>query len=431
MTVEPPSPAPPEAPASWAAVIVNWNGAADLPACLAAVAAQGWPPAEIVIVDNASSDGSLAVLAQWSGPAVRTIASNVNLGFAGGANAGLRATSTPLVAILNPDVTLYPTWASALRTAFRDPHLGAAGGKLLYADSRLVQHVGGAIDPISLVAINIGRGDVDVGQHEAPAEVDFLTGAALMLRRAAVDSIGLFDEAFYPAYYEDVDLCVRLRAAGWGVRYVPSAVGLHRESASVDGSSTAYFRMIHAGRLRYAVKHLPLATLVDTFLPAEARRLSEASQHATGAPAADQTGRSVFPTALVRRPNTGQATASDLPERVAEVGQRWLVEERPFRSSVPVIGPVVAWLRSRLNDAGPRWHVRAILAQQIEFNAAVYRAVRAIATEADAGQLQTQATAAVLTERLEALATEQQRLLDRLQSLEQRLTALAPGDNAS
>jgi O-antigen biosynthesis protein len=412
----------PVAPADWAAVVINWNGAADLPACLAALAAQDWPPAEIVVVDNASTDDSLRVLRRH--PRARVIASQANLGFAGGSNRGIGATRAALVATLNPDVTLHPNWAGALRDAFAaDPRLGAAGGKLLYPDGATIQHAGGQIEPSTLVATNIGRGEPDRGQYDAPAEVAFLTGGALLLRRAALAAVGAFDESFYPAYYEDVDLCTRLRAGGWAVRYIPTATGIHGESGSVDGASAAYYRMIHGGRLRHAAKHLPLRELVGRFLPAEVARLAAAQQHQAEPGADDRLGLSSFPGPLLAWTAPGIAPPPPTAP-VAEVGRRWLVRERPLTSSVPLLGPLIVWLRTRLIEAGPGWHARQILAQQVEFNAAVFRALREIAAEARAATLAQPTGAALLAERLEALAEQQAALAERLRALERRLAAL-------
>jgi GT2 family glycosyltransferase len=458
------SEATPQPLASWSAVVINWNGAADLPACLAALLAQAWPATEIVVVDNASADDSLAVLRAFGErPGLRVLANPTNLGFAGGANAGIATTTGDLVATFNPDVAVRPDWSARLRDAFAaDARLGAAGGKLLFPDGATIQHAGGRIEQPSLVGENIGRGEPDRGQYDAPAEVDFLTGGALMLRRTALDAVGPFDERFYPAYFEDVDLCVRLRAAGWGVRYIPTATGRHREGAGADGAGAAYYRMVHAGRLRFAAKQLPLRELVGVFLPAEAARLAVDLQHAVGALAADKTGLSVFPAALLApapavvparagvdpalganatpKPTDPTAESADraaarldprpLLDQLAEVGRRWLVEERPFTSSAPLIAPLVVWLRSRLIDAGPRWHVKQILAQQVEFNAAVYRALAGATAEAQAARLGAEASAALLVERLEALSAQQADLLARLSDLEQRLARLETGSSS-
>jgi GT2 family glycosyltransferase len=439
----------PQPPTAWWAVVINWNGAADLPTCLEALLAQAWPPVEIVVVDNASVDDSLAVLrAYGERPGLRLIASPDNLGFAGGANAGIATTTGDLVATFNPDVTPRPDWSARLRDAFAaDARLGAAGGKLLFPDGATIQHAGGRIERPLLVGENIGHGEPDRGQHDAPADVDFLTGGALMLRRSAFDAIGGFDPTFYPAYYEDVDLCVRLRAAGWAVRYIPAATGLHREGAGKDEAGAAYYRMVHAGRLRFAGKHLPLRELVGRFLPAEAARLSAELQHVAGPRAADTIGLSVFPAALLgaapAQPAVGTAEpATDAPadarpdprpdprpllDQLAEVGRRWLVEERPFTSSAPLIAPLIVWLRGRLIDAGPRWHVKQILAQQVEFNAAVYRALAGATAEAQTARLSAEASAALLVERLEALSAQQADLLARLRDLERRIARLDAG----
>lgn len=445
----------------WAAVVINWNGAADLAACLAALHAQTCPPAELVVVDNASTDESLTLLRGLG--SARVIASPENLGFAGGANAGIRATQAALIATLNPDVSLSPDWAATLLPAFAgDPRLAAAGGKLLYPGGDVIQHAGGAIEHPLLVAANIGRGERDNGQYDAAADVDFITGGALLLRRSALDVVGAFDESFYPAYYEDVDLCGRLRAAGWRVRYLPDARGIHRESASVDGRSAAYYRMIHTGRLRFATKVLPPRELVARFLPAEAARIARALQHLGGPYVADESGLTALSASLAgpmpaprahgaavdsseplsgpppaaeeraadRRADQFSADPRSLIAQLADVGRRWLVEERPFTSTTPLLAPLIVWLRTAVTNAGPRWHVRQILAQQVEFNAAVYRSLSAIAAEAQAARLGGPAAAAALAAQIEALAEQQATLLARLEALDARVSRLAHGRTA-
>jgi GT2 family glycosyltransferase len=425
---------------AWAAVVINWNGAADLPSCLQALAAQTHPPAETIVLDNASRDDSLAILRDY--PAVRVLASQENLGFAGGANAGIRATSAPLVATFNPDVVLNPAWAATLTAAFAaDPRLGAAGGKLLYPDRTTIQHAGGRLEQPLLVGVNIGRGEPDTGQYDMPGEVDFVTGGAMLLRRAAIEPLGLFDEGFYPAYYEDLDLCLRLHAAGWSVRYLPAATGLHRESSSVDARSAAYYRMIHAARLRFAAKALTPHDFVTRFLPAELARLRRELQHLSDPAGLDATGLTAYPPdladagraepllALARDPDDQSAPdARSFVAQIVEVGRRWLVEERPFTSSTPLLAPLIVWLRTRLINAGPRWHVRQILDQQIEFNAAVYRALAALSGEAQATDAGLRAATDLLSTRLEALTEQQAALLARVEALEERLRALEPSE---
>jgi GT2 family glycosyltransferase len=255
----------------WAAVIVNYNGSIFLDPCLRALFACTSPPTEVVVVDNASTDDSLQELTAW--PRADVHASPVNLGFAGGANLGIRSTEAPLVVVLNPDVEVDPGFGEALQRVFAAaPQLGAAGAKLRYPGKNTIQHAGGVVEHPLLTTHHRGYGETDQGQWDTPADVDFVTGGAMALWRTALDDVGGFDEDFFPAYYEDVDLCFRLRAAGWQVRYEPSLTATHFEGSTL-GQSISYFRSFHKNRLRFALKHLSREAWWNEFLPTEIERL--------------------------------------------------------------------------------------------------------------------------------------------------------------
>jgi O-antigen biosynthesis protein len=255
----------------WAAVVVNFNAAVYLDSCLRALNDCEQPPNEIVVVDNASSDDSLADLAGW--PRVTVEASTHNLGFAGGANRGIARTDTPIVLVLNPDVEVDPAFGGALLRIFAsESTLGAAGGKLRYPDRDLLQHAGGELDRTLLTTRHRGYQESDHGQWDEPATVDFVTGGAIALSREAFEQIGGFDERFWPAYYEDVDICLRLRAASWQVRYQPELSAVHVESVTL-ARSLDYFRYYHRNRIRFALKHLSLDDWWRGFVPAEIARL--------------------------------------------------------------------------------------------------------------------------------------------------------------
>lgn len=268
----------------WAAVIVNYNSGEDLPGCLAALRAARPMPTEIVVVDNASADDSLAILAREEG--IRVLSPPENLGFAGGANVGIAATTSPFVATLNPDIALEPGWPAALLSDFgRDPRLGAAGGKLLYPDRETIQFAGGRLQQPRMFASLIGRGEIDTGQHDTPQDVDFVTSAALMLRRAALDQVGLFDDGYFPAYYGEVDLCWRLARAGWAVRVIPVAVAIHRETITRDAWAPRHRFLSHIHRLRFALQHLERRRILTELLPLEEQAfavLERADDHAKG-----------------------------------------------------------------------------------------------------------------------------------------------------
>jgi len=249
-------------------IVVNWNGAAFLDACLQALLSQVAPDDQVLVVDNHSTDASVA-LVRARFPQVALIDNARNLGYAGGANVGLRAARGDVLILLNPDVTAHAGWLAALKAACRDARVGVAGGKLLYPGGEIIQHAGGMIHFPMATADHYGYRQRDQGRWDRARDVDYVTGAALALRRDVLETVGLFDEAFYPAYYEEVDFCFRARQAGYAVRYVPQAVATHHEHASVGEESDLYRRCFHRNRLRFVLKHRGPRYFVDEVVPAE------------------------------------------------------------------------------------------------------------------------------------------------------------------
>lgn len=255
-----------------AVIVLSWNAADALLPCLAAVLRQSRPSDKLLVVDNASADASIAQVAATL-PEVEILANSRNLGFAGGMNVGLRhiiAASPPfdVAVLLNQDTLVDPGWLAGLLAQFDEPQVAAVGSKIRYPDRRL-QHAGALLAwPLGLVR-HVGWGETDQGQYESPRDYELLTGAALALRLAALVDVGLFDEGFWPAYYEDADLCWRLVRVGYRLVYAPAATLAHQESHSTRDEVTrmAYY---HQGRLRYLLKRLSLAELSEAFAPAEA-----------------------------------------------------------------------------------------------------------------------------------------------------------------
>ena len=193
-----------------AVVIPNYNGARWLPGVLESVAAQTLAPAAVLVVDDGSSDGSLALLAERF-PDVRVLALERNGGFARTANAGLRAVTADAVALVNTDVVLAPDWleraAAALGAA---PRAAAVATKLVdLADPALLYDAGDVLRRDGACEQR-GRFERDAGRYDAPGEVFSACAGAALYRRAAVLGAGGFDERF-GTYLEDVDLGLRLR----------------------------------------------------------------------------------------------------------------------------------------------------------------------------------------------------------------------------
>jgi GT2 family glycosyltransferase len=247
-----------------AVVVVNWNGAACLEPCLESLLRQTIS-AEVIVVDNGSTDASTEVLARYSAR-VLTILNRENLGFAAACNQGIRAAAGPAVAILNNDATADPRWLEELMAAMeRHPGAGTFACKVLgHPDSARLDTAGHVVFADGLTR---GRGRLqrDEGQYDREEEVFCASGAAALLRREMLDEVGLFDERFF-AYCEDADLGFRARHAGWHCIYVPTAVARHRFSGSGESYSEFKAFQVERNRLWLALKNLPLPLLaVSTF----------------------------------------------------------------------------------------------------------------------------------------------------------------------
>ena len=247
-------------------MIPVWNGQPYLAPCLDALLAQTGPDAEIIAVDNASSDGSGAHLAERY-PQVRLLTNSSNLGFGGGCNIGMRAAQGEVIILLNQDTVVAPGWLAALLAAFQDPAAGIAGCKIIDPATSTILHAGGYVDFPAALPHHYGQGDRDTGQWDTTKEVEYVTGAALAIRRPVMQRIGMFDERFFPAYYEDVDLCFRAREAGYMVLYWPAAVVMHHESTSTPADRRMFY--YQRGRVRFALKHWALEALLHDFPPSE------------------------------------------------------------------------------------------------------------------------------------------------------------------
>ena len=209
--------------------------------------------ADIVVVDNASTDRSLET-ASGFGNRVQLLRNASNLGFAGGVNQAFSATSAPLVLILNPDVGVTPGVVEKMRSFLEThPNAAAIGG-----------HVGERYLPRRLpTAGSLIRENLGLGKHSdkesltEPYEIEQAAAAALMIRRVAYEQVGGFDTRFYPAWYEDVDFCMQLKSAGWKIYFDPAARFLHEGGYSAKAlGASAFAAAYYRNQLRYVAKHM-------------------------------------------------------------------------------------------------------------------------------------------------------------------------------
>jgi GT2 family glycosyltransferase len=244
-------------PDTWV-VVVNWNGALLLGACLNALARQSHP-VHVVVVDNGSADESEKLVIGRAG--VEWCPTGENLGFAGGSNVGIRRAleaGARFVALVNTDVVVEPDWIERLvADADAHPEAGIFGGLLLLADDPArVNSTGLVVDALGRVrdrdfGVEVAR----LAREDGPTLG--VTGGAVLLRADALRRVGLLDPAYF-AYYEDADLCARARRAGIGCRYVAAARATHGFGRSVGAGSPRQRYLLARNHLRYVAAHLPL-----------------------------------------------------------------------------------------------------------------------------------------------------------------------------
>jgi GT2 family glycosyltransferase len=246
-------------------VIPNWNGERFLSSCLGSLREQSLEDFETVLVDNGSTDGSVA-LVRRNFPQVRVLPLGENRGFSVAVNEGIRASRAEYVALLNNDTEVDPGWLEALvEAAESHPEAGLFASKMVDFNDRRVLDGAGDVLRRSGLPYRLGHGELDRGQYD---EATFVFGAcagAALYRRSMLDDIGLFDEDFF-ANCEDGDLSFRAQLAGYRCLYVPGSVVYHMGSATFGKRSPTSVRLGTRNSLCLLVKNLP-APLVPSFLP--------------------------------------------------------------------------------------------------------------------------------------------------------------------
>jgi GT2 family glycosyltransferase len=249
-----------------AVAIINWNSGNWLRACIESLLATA-TNAEILVIDNASVDTSLESVEGFRNR-VNFVRNSVNRGFAAAINQAFELTSTSYVLVLNPDIRVMPG-AVLILEGFMSAHpqAGAVGG---YVNEKYLPREFPTVAALVRENLGFSRGSTvaavydrrKTGAHRPPLQlseafpVEQPAAAALMIRRDAWESVGGFDEQFYPAWYEDVDFCRRIKAAGWEIYFAPKAEFLHEGGYSVRAMGSEDFaRAYYSNQMRYARKH--------------------------------------------------------------------------------------------------------------------------------------------------------------------------------
>jgi hypothetical protein len=246
-----------------AIVVVNWQLKSQTLSCLHSLARLEQPH-RVMVVDNGSHDGSVEHL-RSAFPYISLLSLPDNVGFGAGCNRAIQALlpdpSWEFLFLVNNDATIHPAALTHLLQAAQDhPQAGIFGPKIYYENpSRQLWYAGARRRWGVLAASSTGRGQLDHGQFDQRAEIDFVFGAGMFIRREVIQTIGLFDEQFF-IYLEDLDFCLRAQRAGFALGFVPQAHLWHQVSAST--ASLPDWRKYHQARstILFLKKHATLPT---------------------------------------------------------------------------------------------------------------------------------------------------------------------------
>ena len=243
-------------------VILNWNRKDVLLECLKAVYELDYPLYEVIVVDNASTDGSVEAVKQ-NFPDVVLIENDKNYGAIGGKNIGLRkALESPVDYIYMVDndiIGAKDSLSKLVEVAESDPNVGMVGA-MMYDLSKpdIILSAGGIIDYTENVSRGRGDAQKDVGQFNKVEPVDYLWGGALLARKKVLQEVGLFDPGYVGYWFEDTDLSVRVRKAGYQILFCPFAKVWHKPHATVEQFSFRKKYLATRNAIRFMKKHAPL-----------------------------------------------------------------------------------------------------------------------------------------------------------------------------
>lgn len=240
-----------------AVILLNWNGWRDTIECLRSLEGLDYPSCELVVVDNGSTDDSVARIGE-AYPDIALIEAGGNLGFAGGNNLGTRYAlqqGAEYVWLLNNDTVADPRALTAMvEVAEEDPKIGAVGSVIYYMD-----------EPERVQAWGAGRVSLWWGiprYQENPVpwrSLHYITGASLLMKREALREVGLLDEGFFPIYWEDAEFGFRLRKAGWSLAVAEDSRIWHRESTTMNKNTVSKDVHWNASAARFFRKHSRIA----------------------------------------------------------------------------------------------------------------------------------------------------------------------------
>lgn len=234
-------------------LIPNWNSLEHIQQCIDCVIKSTYRPVETILIDNNSNDGSVEFVSEKY-PSVKILRNRENLGFASAMNIGIREATGDLIVLLNQDAFLDTRWLGQVVRALMESHdVGAACGKLFYWNPNSPLRVfctWSKVDPYTGMPYNFS-------DDEPASRVDYVTGAAMMVKREVIESIGDLDTGYF-LYFDETDWCARMIRAGYKLLYLPDAIAWHVLSSSISDSQVKTYYMIR-NRIRFVLKNFDLS----------------------------------------------------------------------------------------------------------------------------------------------------------------------------
>ena len=233
-------------------ITINYHQADVTCALLDSLDRVTYPSFEVIVVDNGSGPDDLERLRKRT-DRIRLVEAGANLGFTGGNNLGMDCARGDYFLLLNNDTEVEPDFLDALVKAMEaDPRIGLASPKIRYHHTpELIQYAGGRrLNPYTIQGAWIGSREQDLGQYDADRDTDLAHGAAMMIRREVVETVGGLGEDFF-IFYEELDFSERVRRSGWTIRYVSGSTVWHKESLTVGRETPFRTYYMTRNRLLY------------------------------------------------------------------------------------------------------------------------------------------------------------------------------------
>jgi GT2 family glycosyltransferase len=237
-------------------ITINYNGANVTGALLESLRHVTYPNVEVIVIDNFSTEDPTDFITR-NFPEVKFIRSGKNLGFAGGNNLGIEASTGDYLLFLNNDTEVDPGFLEPMVHLFEtNAEAGAASPKILYHNSGgVIQYAGSTcMNPFTGRNKRVGYMEKDLGQHDSLRQTDLAHGAAMMVPRSVIAKAGMMPEFFF-LYYEEIDWCESIKKAGYRIFFVPASKVYHKESMSVGKNSTLKTYYMTRNRLLFMRRH--------------------------------------------------------------------------------------------------------------------------------------------------------------------------------